>query len=322
MFFNSPLFLCPYLLNKSPYYLVLLHYFAHMKIVPGEIKTADLHAYLLGAISPRPICFASTVDKDGNANLSPFSFFNVFGSKPPVLVFSPARRVRDNTIKHTLENIYETKEVVINVVSYDMVQQMSLASCEYPKGTSEFTKSGFTPVKSDMVKAFRVKESPAQLECRVTQVIETGTEGGAGNLIICEVLCMHINDEVLNEAGKIDPHKIDLVARMGGDYYCRASGNAVFEVPKPNLQLGIGIDNLPENIRKSTILTGNNLGLLGNSTSIPVVDTVLYDDRLTHILRDNSNDEPTLTTALHLYAKELLDEGDVHKAWQVLLAGG
>lgn len=293
-----------------------------MKIVPGEIKTADLHAYLLGAIAPRPICFASTVDKDGNANLSPFSFFNVFGSKPPVLVFSPARRVRDNTIKHTLENIYETKEVVINVVSYNMVQQMSLASCEYPKGVSEFTKSGFTPVKGDMVNAYRVKESPAQLECKVTQVIETGNEGGAGNLIICEVLCMHINDEVLNEAGKIDPHKIDLVARMGGDYYCRASGNAVFEVPKPNTQLGIGFDNLPESIRNSKVLTGNNLGLLGNSTAIPVVDTVLYDDRLTHILRDNSNDESTLTTALHLYAKELLDEGDVHKAWQVLLAGG
>lgn len=293
-----------------------------MKIVPGEIKTADLHAYLLGAIAPRPICFASTVDKDGNANLSPFSFFNVFGSKPPVLVFSPARRVRDNTIKHTLENIYETKEVVINVVSYNMVQQMSLASCEYPKGVSEFTKSGFTPVKGDMVNAYRVKESPAQLECKVTQVIETGNEGGAGNLIICEVLCMHINDEVLNEAGKIDPHKIDLVARMGGDYYCRASGNAVFEVPKPNTQLGIGFDNLPESIRNSKVLTGNNLGLLGNSTAIPVVDAVLYDDRLTHILRDNSNDESTLTTALHLYAKELLDEGDVHKAWQVLLAGG
>lgn len=293
-----------------------------MKIVPGEIKPADLHAYLLGAIAPRPICFASTVDKDGNANLSPFSFFNVFGSKPPVLVFSPARRVRDNTIKHTLENIYETKEVVINVVSYNMVQQMSLASCEYPKGVSEFTKSGFTPVKGDMVNAYRVKESPAQLECKVTQVIETGNEGGAGNLIICEVLCMHINDEVLNEAGKIDPHKIDLVARMGGDYYCRASGNAVFEVPKPNTQLGIGFDNLPESIRNSKVLTGNNIGLLGNSTAIPVVDTVLYDDRLTHILRDNSNDESTLTTALHLYAKELLDEGDVHKAWQVLLAGG
>lgn len=293
-----------------------------MKIVPGEIKTADLHAYLLGAIAPRPICFASTVDKDGNANLSPFSFFNVFGSKPPVLVFSPARRVRDNTIKHTLENIYETKEVVINVVSYDMVQQMSLASCEYPKGVSEFVKSGFTPVAGNMVKAFRVKESPAQLECKVTQVIETGNEGGAGNLIICEVLCMHINDEVLNEHGKIDPHKIDLVARMGADYYCRASGNAVFEVPKPNMQLGIGIDNLPDSIRNSAILTGNNLGLLGNSTTIPVVDTVLYDDRLTHILRDNSNDEHTLANALHQYAKELLDEGDVNKAWQVLLAGG
>lgn len=292
-----------------------------MRIVPGEIKTAALHAYLLGAVAPRPICFASTVDKDGNPNLSPFSFFNVFGSNPPTLVFSPARRVRDNTIKHTLENIYETKEVVINVVSYDMVQQMSLASCEYPKGVNEFTKSGFTPVASDMVKPFRVKESPAQLECKVTQVIETGQHGGAGNLIICEVLCMHINDEVLNTDGKIDPHKIDLVARMGGDYYCRASGNAVFEVAKPNIELGIGIDALPEAIRNSSILTGNDLGMLGNTTSIPVVDTVLYDDRLTNIIRDNTGNQQVLYTELHTYAKELLDAGDVHKAWQVLLAG-
>lgn len=292
-----------------------------MRIVPGEIKTAALHAYLLGAIAPRPICFASTVDKDGNPNLSPFSFFNVFGSKPPTLIFSPARRVRDNTIKHTLENIYETKEVVINVVSYAMVQQMSLASCEYPKGVNEFTKSGFTPVASDMVKAFRVKESPAQLECKVTQVIETGHEGGAGNLIICEVLCMHINDDVLNADGKIDPHKIDLVARMGGDYYCRASGSAVFEVAKPNIELGIGIDALPENIRNSSILTGNDLGLLGNSTSLPVVDTILYDDQLTQILRDNTGNQQALYTALHTYAKELLDAGNVHKAWQVLMAG-
>jgi flavin reductase (DIM6/NTAB) family NADH-FMN oxidoreductase RutF len=292
-----------------------------MRIVPGEIKTAALHAYLLGAIAPRPICFASTIDKDGNPNLSPFSFFNVFGSKPPTLIFSPARRVRDNTIKHTLENIYETKEVVINVVSYAMVQQMSLASCEYPKGVSEFTKSGFTPIASDMVKAFRVKESPAQLECKVTQVIETGQEGGAGNLIICEVLCMHINDDVLNADGKIDPHKIDLVARMGGDYYCRASGSAVFEVAKPNAELGIGIDALPETIRNSSILTGNDLGLLGNSTSLPVVDTILYDDQLTQILRDNTGNQQALYTALHTYAKELLDAGNVHKAWQVLMAG-
>ncbi len=292
-----------------------------MKIVPGEIKTAQLHAYLLGSVAPRPICFASTIDEDGNPNLSPFSFFNVFGSKPPTLIFSPARRVRDNTIKHTLENVYATKEVVINVVNYDMVQQTSLASCEYPKGTNEFTKSGFTPIASDMVKPFRVKESPVQLECKVTQVIETGQEGGAGNLVICEVLCMHIDDSILDEQEKIDPHKIDLVARMGADYYCRASGNAVFEVAKPNIQLGIGIDTLPESIRTSTILSGNNLGLLANVTSIPVVDEVLYDDRLLHIVREYANDEVAKTHALHHYAKELLEAGETEKAWQVLLSG-
>ncbi|MBN9482930.1 MAG: flavin reductase [Bacteroidetes bacterium 43-93] len=292
-----------------------------MRIVPGEIKTADLHAYLLGSVAPRPICFASTVDKDGNRNLSPFSFFNVFGSNPPILVFSPSRRVRNNTIKHTLENIQETREVVINMVNYDMVQQTSLASCEYPKETDEFIKSGFTPIASDMVKPFRVKESPVQIECKVLQIIETGQGGGAGNLVICEVVCMHIDDNILNSAGKIDPHKIDLVARMGADYYCRASGNAVFEVPKPNTQLGIGVDALPAHIRNSNILTGNNLGVLANSTNIPVVSDVLYDDRLISILKEYTNDNDGLHNALHTYAKELLDAGDVDKAWQVLLAG-
>jgi len=292
-----------------------------MKIVPGEIKTAQLHAYLLGSVAPRPICFASTIDENGNPNLSPFSFFNVFGSNPPVLIFSPARRVRDNTIKHTLENIYLNKEVVINVVNYNMVQQTSLASCEYPKGINEFQKAGFTPIASDIVKPFRVKESPVQMECKVLQVIETGQNGGAGNLIICEVVCMHIDDNVLNEDGRINPHKIDLVARMGGDYYCRASGNAVFEVPKPNLQCGIGIDALPANIRNSSELTGNDLGMLANSTSIPVVSEMLYDDRLTQIVRDYNGDEPAKIHALHIYAKELLAEGNVEKAWQVLLAG-
>lgn len=292
-----------------------------MRIVPGEIKTADLHAYLLGSVAPRPICFASTVDKDGNRNLSPFSFFNVFGSNPPILVFSPSRRVRNNTIKHTLENIQETKEVVINMVNYDMVQQTSLASCEYPKETDEFIKSGFTPIASDIVKPFRVKESPVQIECKVLQIIETGQGGGAGNLVICEVVCMHIDDNILNSAGKIDPHKIDLVARMGADYYCRASGNAVFEVPKPNTQLGIGVDALPAHIRNSNILTGNNLGMLANSTNIPVVSDVLYDDRLISILKEYTNDNDGLHNALHTYAKELLDAGDVDKAWQVLLAG-
>lgn len=293
-----------------------------MRIVPGEIKTAQLHAYLLGAIAPRPICFASTIGSNGVANLSPFSFFNVFGSKPPILIFSPARRVRDNTIKHSLENVYETNEVVINVVSYNMVQQMNLSSCEYPKGVDEFVKAGFTPVKSDMVKPYRVKESPAQLECKVLQVIETGKEGGAANLIICEVLCMHIDDNVLDETGKIDPNKIDLVARMGGDHYCRASGSAIFDVHKPNVELGVGVDALPAHIRHSKILTGNNLGMLGNCTTIPILAEVFSDDRLTEILKEFSHNEIAKKEALHQYAKELLDVGDVNKAWQVLLGEG
>jgi flavin reductase (DIM6/NTAB) family NADH-FMN oxidoreductase RutF len=291
-----------------------------MTITPGEIKTAQLHAYLLGAIGPRPICFASTIDKDGNANLSPFSFFNVFGSKPPILIFSPARRVRDNTIKHTLENIYETKEVVINVVNYSIVQQASLASCEYPKGTDEFIKAGFTALKSEIVEPFRVKESPVQLECKLLQVIETGQEGGAGNLVICEVVRMHIDDNILDEQGRIDPHKIDLVARMGGDYYCRASGSAVFEVAKPNMQLGIGVDALPHAIRNSSLLTGNNLGLLANCTAIPVLSGQPEDERLIAILKSFTHDDEAQTAALHEYAKELLDSGKVEKAWQVLLA--
>ncbi len=291
-----------------------------MTITPGEIKTAQLHAYLLGSIAPRPICFASTIDSNGVSNLSPFSFFNVFGSKPPILIFSPARRVRDNTIKHTLENVYDTKEVVINVVNYNMVQQMNLASCEYPKGTDEFVKAGFTAIPSDLVKPFRVKESPVQLECKLLQVIETGKEGGAANLIICEVLCMHIDDNVLDEQGRIDPHRIDLVARMGGDYYCRASGSAVFTVPKPNTELGIGVDALPAAIKHSHILTGNNLGLLGNCTSIPLISSLVDDDRLNDIMQNYTHDTEAKTTALHTYAHEMLDAGDVNKAWQILLA--
>ena len=276
-----------------------------MTITPGSIKTAQLHAYLLGSVSPRPICFASTIDSDGNANLSPFSFFNVFGSNPVTLIFSPARRVRDNTIKHTLQNCHETKEVVISMVNYAMVQQMSLASCEYPKGTSEFEKAGFTPGKADRVKPFLVKESPVNMECIVKQIIQTGQEGGAGNLIICEMVAMHINDEVLNEAQQIDPHKIDLVARMGGDYYCRASGNAIFTVPKPNMNLGMGVDNLPVEIRTSAILTGNDLGQLANVSSTPIVDhTFVYVPQID----------------VHTDAKNLLAEGKLDEAWKVLLS--
>jgi flavin reductase (DIM6/NTAB) family NADH-FMN oxidoreductase RutF len=291
-----------------------------MRIVPGEIKTGELHSYLLGAVAPRPICFASTLDKDGNPNLSPFSFFNVFGSNPTTLVFSPSRKVRDNTLKHTLLNIYDTKEVVINVVNYAMVQQMSLSSCEYPKGVDEFVKSGFTKLPSEKVKAFRVAESPVQMECKVRDIIETGTEGGAGNLIICEVLVMHINDNILNEKNQIDPHKIDLVARMGGDFYCRASGAAVFEVAKPNTQLGIGVDALPESIRNSNILTGNNLGLLANVHELPFVDATFNDDKLKNIIQYFSINPDDMDKELHAYAKELLDSGKVQQAWQVLLA--
>lgn len=289
-----------------------------MRIVPSEVKTSELHAYLLGSVAPRPICFASTIDNDGNPNLSPFSFFNVFGSKPPMLIFSPARRVRDNTIKHTLENVYENMEVVINIVNYSIVQQMSLASCEYPKGTNEFDKAGFTQIPSDFVKPYRVKEAPVSLECKVTQVIETGTEGGAGNLILCEVLCMHIDDNVLDENGKIDPHKIDLVARMGGDFYCRASGAAVFEVAKPNTKLGVGIDALPAHIKNSEVLNGNHLGILGNCTEIPATSTIENDGRLEQILSDFA-DRDNRVKALQHYAKDLLDEGEIDRAWQLLL---
>lgn len=290
-----------------------------MKIVPSEIKTAQLHAYLLGAVAPRPICFASTIDEEGNMNLSPFSFFNVFGSKPPILVFSPARRVRNNTIKHTLENAIQTKEVVINVVNYAIVQQMSLASCEYEKGVNEFEKAGLTPIASELVKPFRVKEAPVQLECKVLEVKATGDEGGAGNLVICEVVCMHINDEVLNEQLQIDPHKIDLVARMGGDFYCRASGNAVFEVAKPNLNLGVGVDQLPATIRLSKVLTGNHLGILGNCTSVPRMDNAFKDAHLDLLLAQDFAHPEERTHALHAYAKELLDANKIDQAWQVLL---
>lgn len=282
---------------------------------------AQLHQYLLGAIAPRPICFASTLDKDGNANLSPFSFFNVFGSNPATLVFSPSRRVRDNTIKHTLENIYDTMEVVINVVNYAMVQQTSLSSCEFAKGVDEFTKSGFTKLPSLKVKPWRVAESPVQLECKVLQVIETGTNGGAGNLVICEMLAMHINDAVLNDKQQIDPHQIDLVARMGFDFYCRASGAAVFEVPKPSTQIAIGLDNLPANIRDSNILSGNDLGKLANVHEMPVIDASYDDDALRQIIQYYSINPDDMEKELHYYAKKLLDEGKVQEAWQVLLAG-
>ena len=293
-----------------------------LTVNPKDISVAKMHAYMLSAIAPRPIAFASTIDKDGIPNLSPFSFFNAFGSHPPIVVFSPSRRVRDNTTKHTLENIYEVKEVVINSVNYAMVQQTSLASCEYPKGTNEFTKAGFTPIPSELVKPFRVKESPVQMECKVLQVIETGHEGGAANLIICEILLMHISEDILTEDHRIDQHKIDLVARMGGDMYCRASGNAIFEVPKPNTKLGIGIDNIPANIRHSEILSGNDLGKLGNANDLPSAEEIKaywQIAEMQNLVTRYGNNSDEMQKQIHLYAKELLLLGNVADAWKTLL---
>ena len=294
-----------------------------MLIDPKEIKTNVFHSYMLSAIAPRPIAFASTVDKDGHPNLAPFSFFNAFGSNPPVVVFSPARRVRDNTIKHTLENIYETKEVVINVVNYAMVRQASLASSEYPKGVNEFIKAGFTPVPSHIVKPFRVKESPVQMECKVLEVKETGKMGGAANLIICEILLMHIDEAVLTPDSKIDPNKIDLVARMGSDLYCRASGSALFEVSKPLSIPGIGIDNLPESIRQSHILSGNNLGQLGNISVLPNENAIIEFSRkdfMKELFKRFGHDKNLLQEKLHLLAKSLLENDHVDEAILVLLS--
>ncbi len=294
-----------------------------MLIDPKEIKTNVFHSYMLSAIAPRPIAFASTIDKDGHPNLAPFSFFNAFGSNPPVVVFSPARRVRDNTIKHTLENIYETKEVVINVVNFAMVRQASLASSEYPKGVNEFIKAGFTPVPSHIVKPFRVKESPVQMECKVLEVNETGKMGGAANLIICEILLMHIDEAVLTPDAKIDPNKIDLVARMGSDLYCRASGSALFEVSKPLSIPGIGIDNLPESIRQSHILSGNNLGQLGNISVLPDENAIIEfcrKDFMKELFKRFGHDKNLLQEKLHLLAKSLLENDHVDEAILVLLS--
>ena len=285
-----------------------------------DLKPADAQNYLQHAIAPRPICFASTMDKAGNINLSPFSFFNLFSSNPPVVIFYPARRVRDNTTKHTLQNVLEVPEVVINIVDYDMVQQTSLASCEYPKGTNEFIKAGFTEEKATLVGPPMVKESKVKLECKVLEVKPLGTEGGAGNLVICEVLCMHIDESILDETGKIDQTKLHHVARLGGDWYCKVDENSLFKVAKPNTQLGIGIDSLPESIRHSNILSANNLGQLANVHEMPFVDPAFTDDKLKNIIQYYSINPDEMDKELHRYAKELLDAGKVNEAWQVLLA--
>lgn len=292
-------------------------------IHPQEVPVTELQLLMQSAVAPRPICFASTIDSKGQPNLSPFSFFNMFSTNPPVLIFSPARRVRDNTIKHTLENVYEVEEVVVNVVNYNLVQQCSLASTEYEKGVNEFEKAGLTPIPSKMVKPYRVQESPVQFECRVKQVIPLGETAGAGNLVICEVLLMHISEQILDERGLIDQQKIDLIARLGADWYCRASGNALFEVEKPLRNKGIGVDRIPPRIRYSDYLSGNNLGQLGNVEVLPDKEGIeIYRKinlELASMLREETRPEE-LEKQIHLLAKKYLDEGKVMEAWKILLA--
>lgn len=283
---------------------------------PSDLTTPELHGIMLGSIGPRPIAFASTVDAEGQPNLSPFSFFNVFGANPPIMVFSPARRVRNNTTKHTLENCKATKEVVINIVNYNIVQQASLSSTEYAAGVNEFEKSGLTAVASDVVQPFRVAESPVQYECKINEIIELGKEGGAGNLIICEVVKLHVQDDLLDAQLKIDQAKIDLVSRMGGNWYSRAK-EGLFEVEKPLRTLGIGVDEIPTFIKDSRILTGNDLGKLGNVEQLPTHEEIqeFIEEKDLKVFLDESTDEK-----VHLVAQEYLNEERVNDAWKILLA--
>lgn len=279
---------------------------------PKNTPQPQFHGYLLGAVGPRPIAFASTISANGQPNLAPFSFYNVFSSNPPIAIFSPARSGRTGITKHTHDNVKEVPEVVLNVVNYSMVQQVSLASSPYAKGVDEFDKAGFTKIKSALVKPFRVAEAPVTLECKVNQVIELGTGGGAGNLIVCEVLLIHIKEEVLNAEGKIDQQKIDLVARMGGNWYCRASGDALFEIEKPLTTLGVGIDAMPKNIRNSHVLSANNLGQLGNIEHLPTQEEIALFKKEQNLVFSSEEDK-------HRYAKTLLDVNKVCEAWKILL---
>lgn len=291
-----------------------------MQIDIQQLPPIQKQAWLQHAIAPRPIAFASTIDSDGNVNLSPFSFFNLFSSNPPIIIFSPARRVRDNTTKHTLQNVMDVAEVVINICDYDMVQQVSLSSCEYAKGVDEFAKAGFTKQKASLVKPPMVAEAKIKLECKVVEIKSLGENGGAGQLVIAEVLLMHIDEGILNEEKTmIDQTKIELVARLGGDWYCKTNTTNLFKVPKPNIKLGIGVDALPQSIRNSKVLSGNDIGMLANVNEMPTVDVNFEDDKMKNIMQYFSVNPASMENEIHLYVKELLEKGEVDKAWQVLL---
>ena len=275
-----------------------------LDITKGE--TEGLYKFLTAAVAPRPIAFVSTVDKNGNKNLSPFSFFNAFSVNPPILVFSPVRRMRNNTSKHTLDNIHQVKECVISLVSEEIAQQVSLASCDFDAEVNEFEKAGFTEVKSDLVIPSRIKESPINFECKVNEIITLGEQGGAGSLVLCEVLKMHINESVLDENNEIDPFKLNIVSRLGSDWYGKTTKESLYEIAKPISRMGMGIDNLPENIRNSNILTGNELAILASAENIP--------SKNEFTIREEKNTEEK-----HILAKELLSQGKSEEAWQILI---
>jgi len=288
----------------------------------SDLSPIQLQNYLQYAIAPRPICFASTIDLDGNVNLSPFSFFNLFSTNPPICIFSPARRVRDNTTKHTLANVLEVKECVINIVDHAMVQQMSLASTEYGKNVNEFEKAGFTMLPSELVKPPRVAEAPVQFECIVNEVIALGDKNGAGNLVLAEIKRIHIKEEILDADGKIDQAKIDLVARLGGDWYCRVTSDNLFKVAKPLTTLGIGVDALPLSVRNSLVLTGNDLGMLGNQENLPSakeIDAMQGNANVKDILDATIGDSQNRARELHELAHRLLTVGKVEEALKVVL---
>ena len=289
---------------------------------PKDLSVQEFHSYLLGAVTPRPVAFASTVDNRGNVNLSPFSFFNAFSANPPILVFSPSRRGRDNTTKHTYENVLEVPEVVINIANYNLVEQMSLSSSDYAKGINEFVKSGLTQIKSTVVKPPRVGEAPIAFECKVNDVIPLGDKGGAGNLVICEILFVHIKPEILDENGKINPVKLDAVGRLGADWYCRVIPDSIFKLPKPTQHLGIGFDALPDEIRNSQIFTGNNLARLAGVKELPnkdYLDKVKTSEEVAEVFQRFINDKDSMKYHLHLKAKEALEKGEIDLAWAYLL---
>ncbi|MEO9513045.1 MAG: flavin reductase family protein [Flavobacteriaceae bacterium] len=291
-------------------------------IDPSAIPQPELHSYLLSAVAPRPICFASTIDAAGNVNLSPFSFFNVFSSNPPMMIFSPSRSGRDNSLKHSHQNIKEVAEVVINIVDYPIVEQMSLSSTAYEKGVNEFIKSGLTQVPSKKVRPPRVAEAPISFECKVEQVIELADTPGAGNLILAKVELIHINEKFMDEQGKLDPLKLDLVGRMGGSWYTRASGNSLFEIPKPIRNKGIGVDQLPKSIQNSTVLTGNNLGRLGNLEKIPTQEEIEHiglDDEIQMLSKKLDGNPEKLKKELHWVSQQMLKDNDIEKALAVLM---